>query len=323
MSAAGDHEQDDDITLSTIAPSRQGGRGVSILVVAVSILGWFLLIVGAATPMLLLVLWYSQAPLAALLILAAIGSLLSAWEVERRLRRFSEERPTAFDWAKPREWAVLPAAIFGLALVSPIADAWWLSSTPSERWREHRPSAIALVLTMGFVEDGSTVEEFAGPANQDLLAWIESNLNVDTIISQEAAYRLLCDELTLDTCMNDGRVVHRMHEHSTNQNVRTHEAASCGLIQALQLGASTVVVVAHPLQLRRSVDRVERASAALDSDIQIVTPHIPRSDVSFSPTSDQEQARNAVSYRFWHLPAQTAQWIDRAEPPTTCIAPTN
>jgi len=182
---------------------------------------------------------------------------------------------------------------------------WW--------WRRFRLARMtcgglaALALGLGLLTTplvGIGPEGEPGPVNAALAEWAAANLS-GSLIAQESIGVGLCDHNGAQSCSSaTGQQVYRMHAHSADY-VTTNDAAVCAVALAQRIGATKLVIVAHPMQLDRAAGALHDAVQSQSADLPVVVPAIEL-DVEFWEASVHPQTRSARAWRFWEIAARVS-----------------
>ena len=187
--------------------------------------------------------------------------------------------------------------------------------TPNRWLRAHatpnpRPTT-AVILGFGY----ETVDNvmLPGPANQFLLDWVlREHPQISTLLVQEGVRVAISPPLLQE------KMVYRIHRHDPTLYIDTLDAAYCALHRLQQLEQTSVLLVAHDLQLQRAAWDFERVRRQLCATCTLVIPDLPATPYPIH--SVHRQTRSAFVYKIIELLYLRPRDLLRALP-TQCKAP--
>ncbi len=229
--------------------------------------------------------WETFAP-HALYLVGGVGTLWMRGCLSTTLPRFAEclALGTAYS-----------AAFFSLAGLLPLSR--FLRAKPSPDWRDAVCHAeVAIVLGFGY-EQTATGQMQPGTANRALLTWALAHTTAPTLLVQEGVWVAACSAETT-SCVVEGRTLRRIHLHDPAHYINTLSTAARAMEVITQLGAKTVVLIAHDQQLSRAAADFERVKQMRPAwrALHFVIPEIP--PMPYAPRSVHFQTRNSL---FWRL----------------------
>lgn len=182
---------------------------------------------------------------------------------------------------------------------------------------------IAIILGFGYEEDNEGHMK-PGRANEELLQWIiegvdNNELNVETILIQEgvwAAADSLKNKGLVESLLPEGEqglkiitknkkviVISRIHKHHANVYVNTFNTLYLAAGRIRKTKQRNVLLVAHDLQLQRSIFAWNRAAetyAESFAGLKLVVPHFKK-QFPGSWGSVQLWTKSRIIYKFAEL----------------------
>lgn len=173
-----------------------------------------------------------------------------------------------------------------------------------------RPTT-AVILGFGYEMAGDAMRP--GPANQFSLDWVLNNQpQITTLLVQEGVL------VAMTPAQLHDKIVRRIHQHDPAIYVDTLDAAFCAVRQLQALNQSTVLLVAHDVQLQRAAWDFARVQRQLCPTCALVIPDLPATP--YPANSVQFQTRSAFVYKILELLYLRPRDLLRPLP-TTCKAP--
>jgi len=193
--------------------------------------------------------------------------------------------------------------------------------TPNRWLRVHAPPttnsttnpSLTTAVILGFGYETVDNMMLPGPANQFLLDWmLREHPQISTLLVQEGVRVAISPPLLQE------KMVYRIHRHDPTLYIDTLDAAYCALHQLQQLEQTSVLLVAHDLQLQRAAWDFERVRRQLCATCIVVVPELPATPYPIH--SVHRQTRSAFVYKIIELLYLRPRDLLRALP-TQCKAP--
>lgn len=221
----------------------------------------------------------------------------------------------ALGWRAQAWTLLLGLALYGLlflVLVGFTPNRWLrANATLSTNTPIRVRPTTAVILGFGYEMAGDAMQP--GPANQALVDWVLNNQpQITTLLVQEGVLVALTPEQLRN------KTVRRIHRHDPAIYVDTLDATFCAVRQLQALNQSTVLLVAHDLQLQRAAWDFARVQRQLCPTCTLVIPDLPATP--YPANSVQFQTRSAFIYKILELLYLRPRDLLRAMP-TTCKAP--